>query len=106
MLGFINGAMIAKQTLSDEMYEDTSYHNVFHAYQSVYGLAVLPAFRHMGIAKKLMQFFIDLSKSRQKKGMVLTCKETLIPFLSTMWLYLSWCFSFYTWRSKMYDMIF
>lgn len=80
IVGFINGAMIAKQTLSDEMYEDTSYHNVFHAYQSVYGLAVLPAFRHMGIAKKLMQSFINLSKSRQKKGMVLTCKETLIPF--------------------------
>ena len=37
------GLLIAKQTLSDEMYEDTSYHNVFHAYQSVYGLAVLPA---------------------------------------------------------------
>ena len=34
----------------------------------------------MGIAKKLMQSFINLSKSRQKKGMVLTCKEALIPF--------------------------
>ena len=29
IVGFINGAMIAKQTLSDEMYEDTSYHMFF-----------------------------------------------------------------------------
>lgn len=79
-VGFINGAIISCQKLSDEMYEDTSYHDIQHAYQSVYGLAVLPDFRHMGIAKKLMQSFIDLSKSRQKKGMVLTCKEALIPF--------------------------
>ncbi|UTY38672.1 GNAT family N-acetyltransferase [Allocoprobacillus halotolerans] len=78
--GFINGAMISNQTISDEMFTDVSFHHIHHPNQSVFSLAVLPAFRHMGIAQKLMQAFIDLAMTRQKKAIVLTCKENLISF--------------------------
>lgn len=80
IVGFINGATIANKTISDEMYENVDLHQAHFPYQSVFGLDVLPAFRHKGIAHSLMHAFIDLANVRHKKGMVLTCKEELISF--------------------------
>lgn len=80
IVGFINGATISNNTISDEMYEHVYLHQDYFPYQSVFGLAVLPEFRHKGIAHNLMNAFINLAKARQKKGMVLTCKEELISF--------------------------
>ena len=41
---------------------------------------VLPAYRHQGIAGKLVEYFADLARKRGKKGVILTCKERLIGF--------------------------
>lgn len=80
IIGDIQGAMIDSEVIEDEMYHDESLHNPSGKYQSVFGIEVLPQYQHMGIARKLMEEFIRISKKRGKKGITLTCKDRLIPF--------------------------
>lgn len=80
IVGFINGCTTNQPNLPDILYHDTSLHNPHGDYQTVFGLAVDPAFHHQGIATKLMQHFITLTKTREKKGIILTCKNHLITY--------------------------
>lgn len=80
MIGFINGGTNDVPDLPDEFYHNTALHKPDGAYQTVFGLDVLPDFRGQGIAQKLMEGFIQLARDRHKAGVILTCKERLIPF--------------------------
>lgn len=80
IVGFINGGTVDEPRLPDEMYHDLSLHRPKGAYQTVFGLNVLPEYRRNGIATALVKAFIQLARQRKKAGMVLTCKEHLIPF--------------------------
>lgn len=78
--GFINGCTTDLPELPDTLYHNTNLHKKDGAYQTVFGLDVLPEYRCRGIAAQLMNYFIKLSKERGKKGMVLTCKNHLIHY--------------------------
>lgn len=80
VIGFINGCTTDKPELPDELYHDTKLHNPNGDYQTVFGLDVLPEFRKNGVAEKLLNRLIELSKERGKKGMVLTCKDHLVHY--------------------------
>ena len=80
VIGFINGCTTDSPQLPDELYHDTSLHKPNGAYQTVFGLDVLPSYRNQGIAAKLLTYLITLSKERGKMGMVLTCKDHLVPY--------------------------
>lgn len=80
VVGFINGATTDHPDLPDELYHDTSLHKPNGAYQTVFGLDVLPSYRNQGIAAKLLRYLITLSKERGKSGMVLTCKDHLVSY--------------------------
>lgn len=80
IIGHINGCTTDKPVLPDELYSNASLHNPNGDYQTVFGLAVLPEYRHCGVASKLMEHFISVMRSRNKKGIVLTCKDFRIPF--------------------------
>ncbi len=84
MIGFINGFVSNERTISDEMFEDASLHNEEGKYQMIFGLDVLAEHRRKGIANKLMQAVIDSAKEEGRKGVVLTCKDELIPFYEKM----------------------
>ena len=43
IVGFINGAVAKEASLPDQMYHDASLHDPNGAYQTVFGLDVLPA---------------------------------------------------------------
>ena len=75
IIGFINGMVTDRETIVDEMFEDASLHNEKGAWQSVFGLDVLPEYRCRGVAAELMRAFIA-------KGCILTCKERLIAYYS------------------------
>ena len=79
-VGFINGGTTDRPYLPDEMYHDASLHIPGGDYQTVFGLNVLPEYRHQGIAGELVEYFSALAEKRVKKGVVLTCKERLIGF--------------------------
>ena len=83
-VGFINGGTTDRPYLPDEMYHDVSLHIPEGDYQTVFGLNVLPDYRHQGIAGKLVDYFVELARKRGKKGVILTCKERLMGFMKIM----------------------
>ena len=62
-IGFINGMVTDNRTICDEMFENAFLHRENGAYQSVFGLDVLPEYRCKGYAAKLMQTLIDHAKN-------------------------------------------
>ena len=83
-IGFVNGAVLDARYIEDEMYEHTDSHNEQGAYQSVYGLDVLPEYRGRRLAHKLMAQLIDQAKKEGRRGVTLTCLEEKIGFYETM----------------------
>lgn len=80
VIGSINGATTDEALLPDQLYRDVSLHKPHGEYQTVFGLSVLPEYRNQGVAGKLLNKMIELSKERGKKGIVLTCKDHLIHY--------------------------
>lgn len=80
LVGFINGSVIEEKIIRDEYYSAVSFHNPRGAYQSIFGLDVLPQYRGKGIAAMLMKELIIVAKEAERKGMTLCCKEEKIPY--------------------------
>jgi GNAT superfamily N-acetyltransferase len=80
VVGFINGANHDAPCLPDELYHDAGLHRPDAAYQTVFGLDVLPEHRRQGIAAQLMERYIALARQRGKKGVILTCKTHLVHY--------------------------
>lgn len=80
IVGFINGAVTDETNIADEMFEDSSLHKEDGAYQSIFGLDVVEACRHNGLASRLMEAMIDNARKQGRKGLILTCKDHLIGF--------------------------
>ena len=80
IIGFINGAAVNQETICDEMFEDAGWHRPDGAYQSVFGLDVVPQWRKQGVAAALMETLIQDAREKGRKGLILTCKERLIPY--------------------------
>ena len=67
-------------TIYDEMYENSACHRPDGAYQSIFGLDVIPDYRCQGIAAALMDHMIEDAKNKGRKGLILTCKDRLIHY--------------------------
>lgn len=80
IVGFINGCTTDKACLPDKLYNDVTMHEPRGKYQTIFGLNVLPQYRNKGVAAMLLEEFIDLSKKREKSGIILTCKDYLIHY--------------------------
>jgi len=78
--GFINGMVTSQSTISDIMFADASLHDEAGAWQTVFGLDVLTAFRHRGYAAKLMEHLIAHARAEGRRGVILTCKEHMIGY--------------------------
>ena len=83
VIGFINGAVTNEQTIRDEMFEDAGLHDPDGAYQSIFGLDVVPEYQHQGLASRLMHHLIEDARAKGRKGLILTCKDRLIGFYET-----------------------
>lgn len=80
LMGFINGMVTEQPDLADEMYQDMTLHNEKGDWQMIFGLDILPAYRHRGYASWLLRRMIIQAKEQGRKGLVLTCKAHLMPF--------------------------
>lgn len=78
--GFINGCTTDAPELPDALYHDASLHRPDGAYQTVFGLDVLPEYRKNGIGGQLIRHYVAVARARGKKGVVLTCKDHMIRF--------------------------
>lgn len=80
LIAFVDGFVTEEPDLTDEMYENAMMHNEAGAWQMIFGVNTLPDYRRRGYAGKLIQCAIDDAKQQGRKGLVLTCKEKLIPY--------------------------
>ena len=84
VVGHINGCVTDSPELTDALYHNTSLHKPDGAWQTVFGIAVLPEYQHKGIASALMRTFKEETKKRSKEGIILTCKDEKISFYKAL----------------------
>ena len=84
IIGLINGCCTDAPVLGDELYEPDCPHSLSNPCQTVFGLAVDPAFQHRGIARALMAALVEKAKTGGQKGVILTCKKEKIGFYESM----------------------
>ena len=80
LIAFVDGFVTDEETLTDEMFHDASMHNPNGAWQMIFGVNTLPGYRRHGYAGELIRCAIEDAKKQGRKGLVLTCKEKLIPY--------------------------
>ncbi len=80
LMGFVNGCCNDAPLLPDELYHDARLHKPDGAWQTVFGLDVLPEYRKHGIGAQLIGHHCEMAKQRGKQGVVLTCKDHMIRF--------------------------
>ena len=80
LVSFVNGLVTDEPTLRDEMYADASFHNEQGAWQMIFGVNTLPAYRKRGLAGQVLERVIADARAQGRKGCVLTCKDKLIHY--------------------------
>lgn len=80
LISFIDGFCTNQRDLTDEMYSDASMHDENGDWQMIFGLNTLPDYQRKGNAAKIMNAMIDLARQKKRKGLVLTCKDRLVPY--------------------------
>ena len=80
LIAFVDGFVTDEPDLTDEMYENASMHNEYGAWQMIFGVNTLPTYRKYGYAGKLIRRAIEDAKQQGRKGLVLTCKDKLVPY--------------------------
>lgn len=84
LAGFVDGCRTDEPDLPDSFYADVSCHRPDGKWQTVFGLNVLPDCRHRRIATHLMMEMIAETDRRGMKGVVLTCKDHMMPFYDSL----------------------
>ena len=82
--GYIAGVTTKEGSFSDDFFTDPDIYDPSGSTVMISGLEVRPEYRHMGLATKLMEKFIDRERRRGRKRIVLTCLENLVPFYENM----------------------
>ena len=80
LVSFINGMVTDEPTLRDEMYENAALHREDGAWQMIFGVNTLPAYRKRGLAGQVLERVIADARAQGRKGCVLTCKDKLIHY--------------------------
>ena len=80
IVSMVNGMVTEEEDLKDEMYSNAQLHNENGKWQMIFGVATHPDWQKKGLAQKVLKEFIAIAKKENRKGLVLTCKEKLIPY--------------------------
>lgn len=80
LIAFVDGFVTDEMNLSDEMYANANMHNENGAWQMIFGVNTLPEYRKHGYAGQLIEGLINDAKVKGRNGVVLTCKDKLVPY--------------------------
>ncbi len=80
LIAFVDGFVTDEPDLTDEMYTCASMHNENGAWQMIFGVNTLPDYRNHGYAGILISRAAIEAREQERRGLVLTCKERLIPY--------------------------
>ena len=77
---YIMGPVIEPMYIEDAMFHDTAYHRPEGLYQSVFSLAVVPAFQRRGFGGQLLRAMADLARREGRRGVTLTCLDAKVGY--------------------------
>lgn len=80
LVAFVDGMVTDQPDLTDEMYANAALHREDGAWQMIFGVNTLPAFRRRGCAEQLLRRAIADARVQGRKGLVLTCKDRLVHY--------------------------
>lgn len=80
LVAFVDGFVTNEADLTDEMYAKASMHEEDGAWQMIFGVNTIPAYRKRGLAGKLIEQAIEDARKQGRKGLVLTCKDHLVHY--------------------------
>lgn len=80
LIAFVDGMVTDEADLNDDMYAKAELHNPDGAWQMIFGVNTLPAYREHGYAGKLIEAAINDARAQGRKGLVLTCKDKLLHY--------------------------
>lgn len=80
IVAMLNGMVTDEPDLRDAMYGDAALHREDGAWQMIFGVDTHPDFRRQGCAGRLLRHAIGEARRENRRGLVLTCKERLLPF--------------------------
>ena len=80
LIAFVDGMVTDQADLTDKMYEKGELHNENGAWQMIFGVNTIPAYRKHGYAGKLLKCAIEDARKHGRKGLVLTCKDHLVHY--------------------------
>ena len=80
LVAFVDGFVTNAADLTDEMYAKASMHEEDGAWQMIFGVNTIPAYRKRGLAGKLIEQAIEDARKQGRKGLVLTCKDHLVNY--------------------------
>lgn len=80
LVAFTDGFVTDEPDLTDEMYARADMHNENGAWQMIFGVNTVPEYRRQGLAGKLISETVKIAKNEGRLGLVLTCKDELVPY--------------------------
>ncbi len=80
LVSFVDGMATDEKDLTDEMFAHAGMHRSNGAWQMIFGVCTLPEYRNRGFAGTVLNRVIEDSKIRNRKGIVLTCRDHMVPF--------------------------
>ncbi len=84
LIAFVDGFVTDIPDLTDEMYAKASMHDENGAWQMIFGVNTIPDYRRQGHAERLLLCAIDDARKANRKGLVLTCKDRLVPYYAKL----------------------
>ena len=80
LVSFVDGMVTDQKDLTDNLYENAAAHTESGAWQMIFGVNTIPAYRKRGCAGMLLNRAIADARQQGRRGLVLTCKEKLLPY--------------------------
>ena len=80
LVSFVDGMVTDQKDLTDDLYENAAAHTESGAWQMIFGVNTIPAYRKRGCAGMRLNRAIADARQQGRRGLVLTCKERLLPY--------------------------
>lgn len=78
--GFLNGIATEENVFRDEFFTDSRLHDPAGKQVMLLGLDVRPAYRHQGLAGRIVREYQKRCRDAGKKALILTCHDHLVGF--------------------------
>ena len=73
LIGYADGPVTDLPDPTENLYKRAETHRENGVWQMLFGLGIMPAYRHRGFASTLLEYVIDAAKKQGRRGVVLVC---------------------------------